>query len=318
MDAALFAGVAAAISAVAHVRRRRPAAPPQAAPARPAPQEIITEPDAYRAAVSAMLQGGPGSMVVILDFDRTITTCYFDEARTQRGATCHGIVESTRGAALLERARALNAKYYPLETDPDLPVEAKVPLMVEWYRAVHELLVEDGLRVEDVASSVAVAQLRLRPGAVEVFDWCARHAVPLLVFSAGLGDVLAEVLRQRLPGGLPPCAHVVSNGMVFDASGRLTGFTEPTLHMFNKNASALSPATLRALSDRPHVLLAGDSLGDATMAQGLPAVEHELRFGLLNDDVDRLLPQFSAVFDVVLTHDAPFTPLLRLLRAIAP
>lgn len=284
----------------------------------PAPREIIAEPEAYEATVNAIVAGGTESLLIILDFDRTITTCFHDEAHTVRGATCHGIVEATRGAELLEKAHALNKKYYPLETDPDLPLDRKVPLMEEWYTQVHQLLLEDGMRLEDIKSSVAVANLSLRAGVVEIFDWCERYAVPLLVFSAGIGDVLAEVLRQRLPRGMPRCAHIVSNTMVFDAGGRLTGFSDPLIHMFNKNGSALSSATLRALSDRPHVLVGGDSLGDATMAQGLPSVAHELRWGLLNEAVERLLPQYTSVFDVVLTHDAPLTPLLDVLTRIAP
>jgi cytosolic 5'-nucleotidase 3 len=38
--------------------------------------------------------------------------------------------------------------------------------------------------------------------------------VPVLIFSAGLADVIEEVLRQQAE--LPPNVHVVSNRMVFD------------------------------------------------------------------------------------------------------
>ena len=320
MDAALFA--AAAASAAVWLRWRRAAAAAadqQRRDRRPNHEVHIADPAAFAATADAIVAGGTASLTVILDFDRTITTHYFDDG-FERGATCHGIIESTRGAGLLARARELNDYYYPLEIDPDTPLAAKVPLMEEWYTKVHELLIADGMHRDDVPASVAVARLRLRPGVPELFDWCARHAVPLLVFSAGIGDVLVEVLRQRLPGGLPPCVHVVSNMMRFDpASGALVGFSD-LIHMFNKHAGVLDPATLRALSDRPCVLLAGDSLGDASMAEGLPAVAHELRFGFLNDasTAGRLLPQFVARFDCVLTDDAPATPLLQLLQRIAP
>ena len=102
------------------------------------------------------------------------------------------------------------------------------------------------------------------------------------------------------------------------AGGVLTGFSAPLIHMFNKHAGAMDPGVLRALSDRRHVIVVGDSLGDATMAEGLPSVAHELRYGLLNDGAERLLPAYAGVFDAIITGDAPLWPLLELLRRIAP
>ena len=281
------------------------------------PKEIIPDPEAYAKSVDAIIRGGPSELVLILDFDRTITTMFLDGSRTEKGGTCHGIVESTRGKELLSAAQELNKTYYPIEIDPSIPLSEKVPKMEEWYSSIHKLLLDDGLQFSDVESSVAKARLRIRDGVLGIFEWCERHAVPLLVFSAGIGDVLREVLRQRLPGGVPSCVHIVSNMMVFDEAGRLTGFSN-LIHMFNKHAGVLDPGTLRALSSRKHVILAGDSLGDATMAEGLPCVEAELRFGLLNDGVERLLGAYTAAFDVVLTEDAPLTPLLALLQKVAP
>jgi 5'-nucleotidase len=328
-DAAADAAAAAATAAAAWLRWRRDAAAAAAAratrattaPPPPVTHEAhMADAVAFAATADAIVAGGASSLTVIMDFDRTITTHWADESRTARGATCHGIVESTRGAGLLAKCRELNERFYPIEVDADTPLAVKIPAMEDWYTSVHNLLIADGLQRADVATSVAAARLRLRRGVPEIFDWCDRHAVPLLVFSAGIGDVLVEVLRQRLPGGLPPCVHVVSNMMRFDpASGALVGFSD-LIHMFNKTAAVLGPAALRALSGRPCVLLAGDSLGDASMAHGLPAVAHELRFGFLNDasTAGRLLPQFMARFDCVLTDDAPATPLLALLQRIAP
>lgn len=45
--------------------------------------------------------------------------------------------------------------------------------------------------------------------------------VPLLLFSAGIADVIAEALRQQ--ARMPNTCHIVSNEMVFDDEGHLTG-----------------------------------------------------------------------------------------------
>jgi phosphoglycolate phosphatase-like HAD superfamily hydrolase len=51
-----------------------------------------------------------------------------------------------------------------------------------------------------------------------------------------------------------------------DADGgdaELASFTEPLIHMFNKNQSVVPPTELRK-----HILLLGDGIGDVAMADG--------------------------------------------------
>jgi hypothetical protein len=53
--------------------------------------------------------------------------------------------------------------------------------------------------------------------------------VPVLIFSAGVGDVLEEVLRRE--DAFFPNLKVVSNYMEFDETGRLRTFKDPLIHM---------------------------------------------------------------------------------------
>jgi hypothetical protein len=61
-----------------------------------------------------------------------------------------------------------------------------------------------------------------------------RARVPLLIFSAGIADVIEEVCTQQLHHPLPPNVHIVSNRMLFEDGDALTSFTEPVFHVFNK------------------------------------------------------------------------------------
>ena len=58
--------------------------------------------------------------------------------------------------------------------------------------------------------------------------------MPTCIFSAGLGDVITEILRHR--SIVDPSIRVVSNKMFFDKSDNiLVGFdNDHLIHMFNK------------------------------------------------------------------------------------
>lgn len=220
---------------------------------------------------------------------------------------------------VLPAAEELFRKYYPIETSPKLSVAEKLPHMVDWYHQVHTLyLSECNITRNDIARSVAQnsESIILRPGVTDIISWCERHSVPLVVLSAGVGNVIVEVLKQCYSPRLPPELHVVSNEMFFDAAGALTGFSEPVLHMFNKTGASLPEELACALRRRRHAILVGDSPGDASMADGLnPSTL--LKIGLLNHDIAAHLPRFQELFDVLLLDDTGLEPVVDLLRGIA-
>lgn len=206
-----------------------------------------------------------------------------------------------------------------------------------------------------------------------MFDQLHKHNVPLFIFSAGVGDVLEEIIRQA--NVFHANINVVSNYMDFDenvsfcvacmwgrgeepsagtegcnvlkgtarlkaaclipvdgadcsisvvhgswvslgspgdegrcpvsiplpgrelglwhmegfvpfAQGVLTRFKGPLIHTCNKNNSILQGTEyFQQLSTRTSIILLGDSMGDLTMADGIPSVEHILKIGFLNDKV---------------------------------
>jgi len=110
--------------------------------------------------------------------------------------------------------------------------------------------------------------------------------VPVLIFSAGFGDLIQGLLRKH---GLEyPNIHVIGNSMVFnETDGELLGFKEPLIHTYNKNESVIPPICeySDAPAQRGNVILLGDSVGDATMAQGVQKPGTLLKIGFLNQVV---------------------------------
>lgn len=247
-----------------------------------------------------------GKLFVLADFDRTVTRCFLPDG--SRGCSAHGVLEQNKlfSDAFTAKTKEYFDKYYPIEIDAKMTIAEKIPLMNEWYGSVHALLLQENITKSNIAEAVAACRsIQLREGIVELLRICqeATPPIPFLVMSAGLGDVIEEILRQRLPFAMAPSTMVVSNRMQFNEEGRLVGFSDPLLHMFNKTAAFFPEATSQLVSGYECCLLLGDGIGDVTMAEGL-AVQ-ELKVGFLNEKVDERLPKYLESFHIVVTGDAP-------------
>jgi 2-hydroxy-3-keto-5-methylthiopentenyl-1-phosphate phosphatase len=96
-------------------------------------------------------------------------------------------------------------------------------------------LLKEGVRPEQLADAVRGSNVTLRGGVEEMFELLQRGEVPLLVFRAGIANVIAEVFKQKLRFPLVDSTHIISNWMIFDASQTHVGFSQPLIHMFNKD-----------------------------------------------------------------------------------
>lgn len=135
------------------------------------------------------------------------------------------------------QAQAVQAYYYPIEIDPSIAQEERVQHMIDWAHRSHALLVQYGLTKETLLAAVAKAvqtqEIRLRQGVSDFFMACKQRGVPLLVFSAGIADVLENVLSYHMNiQYIQP--EIISNRCIFDAEGHIQGFQEPVIHVFNK------------------------------------------------------------------------------------
>lgn len=65
--------------------------------------------------------------------------------------------------------------------------------MNEWWSKAHELLIGLGLKRSDIVNAVAQSDIRIRDDSIELINYCRENQIPFLLFSAGLGDVLAVV-----------------------------------------------------------------------------------------------------------------------------
>ncbi|NP_001361267.1 cytosolic 5'-nucleotidase 3A isoform 5 [Homo sapiens] len=173
----------------------------------------IKNPTRVEEIICGLIKGGAAKLQIITDFDMTLSRFSY---KGKRCPTCHNIIDNCKLVTdeCRKKLLQLKEKYYAIEVDPVLTVEEKYPYMVEWYTKSHGLLVQQALPKAKLKEIVAESDVMLKEGYENFFDKLQQHSIPVFIFSAGIGDVLEEVIRQA--GVYHPNVKVVSNFMDFD------------------------------------------------------------------------------------------------------
>ncbi|XP_064100294.1 cytosolic 5'-nucleotidase 3-like isoform X3 [Macrobrachium nipponense] len=261
----------------------------------------IKDPGRVEELISTIMSDGFTKLQVIADYDMTITRSHMNGKRAE---SSFGIMDnsSLMPAFYREEANALLAKYYPIEIDPHMTEEEKIPYMIEWYGQIHKLIVKCKVSQGSLAEMVAASNAMLRDGTEDLCKKLHSVCVPVLVFSAGMGDILEQVLRQF--NVYTENVKVVSNFFEYNAEGVMIGFKGDLIHMFNKNENAIHSSNyFDKLKGRSNVILMGDSMGDIKMAVGVPQPNNVLKIGFLNDKIEERLDTYTNAFDIVLIDD---------------
>ena len=289
------------------------------------PSILMKDKAHFKRVLLKMIEDGPERLTVLSDFDFTMTKFYKADGTT-RSSSCHKVLEECQelGQEYRHKAAALQDYYYPREIDPNIPMPEKVQFMVDWVNKAHDLLINNGLVKANIKTAVRAActgkHINLRDGICDFLDLLEQMRVPLIVFSAGLADILEEVIMMKMERDhLPSNIYVLSNRFIFDSTQKLTGFTEPVLHVFNKTGGSFRDTAYFLRKDavaRKNFVLIGDSLGDLSMIEGIPH-ENLLKIGFLNDRVDERLETYLEKYDVVILGDPDFNTPFRLLELIS-
>ncbi|KAK2186852.1 hypothetical protein NP493_186g00009 [Ridgeia piscesae] len=187
--------------------------------------------------------------------------------------------------------------------------------MVEWWTKAHDLLVQIPFTQKDLEHVVSDSSILLRDGCDMLLRELHDHKVPVLIFSAGIGDIIERVMRQQ--SHMYSNIKIVSNYMDFDNEGTLIGFKGDIIHIFNKNEGAIHRSDyFLDLAHRENIILLGDSMGDLRMADGAVSNKNLLKIGFLNDKIESSLPMYMDAFDIVLVGEESLDLVNSLLRKV--
>lgn len=268
---------------------------------------IIPDEEILEEKIKRISEDGRERFHVVADFDRTLTKAFV------RGVKAPTVIAQIRNGTYLTpdyapRAHELFDIYHPIEINPHVPAKEKNKKMHEWWKRHFDLLIECGLTRKVMQEIVATRTLRFRKGALEFIDLLHEYGVPLIIMSAGPGDMIKMYLEQE--GRLYENVHVLANFLKFDRSGKAVGVNEPIIHSCNKHEIELSKVLVLR---RRNVLLLGDSLEDLGMVEGFQ-YENLVSVGFLNEEVDANLPGFRKSYDVIILNDSYMSYVDRLAR----
>jgi len=275
---------------------------------------------ALRGKIRTILEKGNDCLQVLTDFDKTLTCHYVEDEYGGKinGHSSFQVIEesSQLGATAAEELKALFKKYYPIEMSPTISSEEKTPLMIEWYGKSFNVGVNAGIRKSLLPIMVKETHVVLRQGMNEFLRKVEQFKIPVLVASAGLGDVINEVFIQQCE--LPPQVSVLANFYDFDPDGVALGLkNEVMLHTFNKDKiCSIHKPYFDNNRNRTNALVMGDTLGDPILSNGIEYLKCILKVGFLNSNVEASLPQYMSAFDLVLTGDPPIDILTVLLHEL--
>lgn len=255
--------------------------------------------------LSNLIHGGKQRLQIVSDFDRTISLCQYD------GKVCNtsnSVFETSRFISLemREKFTELRNYYMDIEHNPKLTREEKIPYMIEWWRKSFNLVVQSGITKENLKEIVQNSQIHLKSGCDWFFYTTERNDIPLLIFSAGLGDIIQEWINSQY--GSFKNQKIVSNFMKFEnKTNKIIGFQDELIHVFNKNESELNdPEYEKYIENRHNLILLGDSTGDIDMSIGLSNINNILKIGFLNNNIDEMLPKYMELYDIVTIDDPTF------------
>jgi len=234
--------------------------------------------------IERIINDGTEKLLCVFDFDKTLCYPFW---KGEKDSTTFSVFRDLDliSPEYVKESNDLFDHYYPKEMSTDLSYKERLKYMEEWWSKHLELFIKYKINKQMIVEAVASGKIHLREGVKISFDLANEKNIPILILSAGLGDVIQEVLKHV--GINHPNIHIISNFYKFDEIGDV-----------NKNEKDLPDEMLRTFGDRSNVILAGDSLSDLHMTQGLVTNE-VLSFGFLNGNLT-LEQSFKDKFDIVL------------------
>lgn len=233
------------------------------------------------------------NICIFIDFDKTITS---NDSRDSWDAIAN---RKVMGEELANGLNVYYQKYGPIELDYTMTVEEKEKYIIEWYEKCMDLYYTYHLTKEKLKESVDYAGLEMRQGAKDFLFKLYKNNVPVIILSAGIGNVIEQFLKEE------NCYYdnimIISNFIKFDENENMIKFSDNMIHSLNKNIDKLGDLKVKEkIKAKEYRIAIGDLVDDITMMGKYPE-NRSLKIGFLNSNITKNLEVYKKNFDIVLT-----------------
>ncbi|XP_072941972.1 7-methylguanosine phosphate-specific 5'-nucleotidase [Epargyreus clarus] len=252
--------------------------------------------------INRIIKDGHRKLQIVSDFDHTLTKHKMENGKTV--LTSFGMFRECPSVPQFykDEDNRLSAIYKPIEADPVMTTEEKIKHMIDWYTAGHNLLKGQKFPNNELMEIGHKMIECFRVGVQDLIAWSKAQQVPVLVFSAGLGESVVAALKAA--NFLLPHVKVISNFLALDDEDRIVGIKGEVIHTYNKNEAAIKGTEYyEMVKDRTNVILMGDNIGDAGMAEGMEHCDVVIKVGFLGHSAEGNLQNYLNKFDIVLVND---------------
>lgn len=244
---------------------------------------------------------------IVTDFDRTITS---GDSKSSWSLFAYS---GYMPAQYIEKREELYKIYRPVENNLSISREYREEKMKEWWDKHLEILVEYNLS-EKIVQSIAFDEkhMHLRDDAAEFLSTCKDYNIPVIIISAGIGNIILEFLKHNEV--LYDNIYIISNFLQYE-NGIVKGFDNHIIHSLNKNEQELPYEAKDAIKDRPYSIIMGDGIDDIRIVSKEQR-ENSLAVGFLEDNIEDNLEGYTEVFDIVYTNNTSLKPMIKLIESL--
>lgn len=192
--------------------------------------------------------------------------------------------------------------YHKYEINVSIPLEEKILIMNEWYNKNIETLKKFGITEQTINYSVDNENIMaFREGAKEFLKSMNDRNIPIIVISAGVGNIIQQFLINNDCNF--PNIYICSNFLEYE-NGIIQGVRDNNLiHPLNKNEISLPANIQEKVVNRNNSILLGNSISDVNMANDR---KKTYRIGFLDEKVEDRIYAFQEHYDVVCTDNTSY------------
>lgn len=238
------------------------------------------------------------NVYLVIDFDKTITS--------KESPDSWAISGSLLGKKFIKEMDELYLRYRPIELNYQITIEEKEREMIKWYEKCMHLYYKYHLTKENLKKAIEQSDLSFRKGAKEFLQKANEFNIPIIILSAGIGNVIKKFLKDN--NCYYDNIYIISNFIEFDENGEMKKFDNSKMvHTLNKSMKGkLPPYYIEKLKNKIYKILLGDLKEDENMIEK-EEWDTTLKIGILENETEEMIKTYKQVFDIVLTEkDATF------------